>query len=952
MSFVLVRPTAQHKPGNVLSATTEDGLTVVEPEPSTSNKGNLRLRVSGVPTAAETITLQLSNGGYPAGYDVAALTSGSTTGAAVQWKRPADSGYRGYNDTPAVSSVLIPFTYSATVGQLSTPRELPDGALGFLGVTSNAVSLYKVSTAGVGSTVSVSACATGTRADMVVMPSGRLVAIFRDQTNNALLTTRYSDDSGANWSSLGTSLMSTTKDVLCAERVGDDIVLIRGTTSSATTYISISRDGGATFTDVTSTTLENPRTCVLDGVVYLASRSITTMWVYPIVPGGGLGSAVNTSASASAWGCIAARDDGALWTFGWAPYTLDLEMSVSDDANATWTQPANSAIKANGTAYATDGYDNLSAGMWGARMVIVGRVNSSAGSDGGIHVLMLGEWSNIAQPVCATMATPIDYLQNLGWTKVDTGAGSTVTNQGPWRFVTAVANYSVYTAPAALWAPAVAAVGYVQFGLKVNSGGSLAANNIRAAISIGDGANTQGLNIRFAATGARCYDTTGTQVGTDLTATLTTYTEFRVTLAHDYPAAGAGKVSISYRTLGSELWSAWLTGEVVTEQAGTSLTQLRFGTTTGSVADYELTFYGTNDAAASTYAPGTATPPGRTLSAAYDYRLVSGINLGAYGTGGGYGDTYALTAAYTYGAVNVWTELRPSRRAQSAADGGNWALSLDSGSADLFHGDTVALFGTNMRTATWEMSSSSTYATTPISVSLNATLTNFILFGAGPGYVTSRRQNWRPGQWKSNGDNRRYFLDLAGVVYEITDNDEDHIYVAGVDLTGATGTAYIFGDRMAARLPQYAQYRYARVSVGPQDTSDGKYRIGTPIFDGGFTPEQLYDFGFVDRLEPNVTTTDADSGSSLSYRRGPALASLSIQWPPLDRLRIDAEERIADFYRACEGSLTPVVLWRDTGDLFTLSLVQIRETLTRTNVRGEGPDALTRIDQLVLREVW
>jgi len=157
---------------------------------------------------------------------------------------------------------------------------------------------------------------------------------------------------------------------------------------------------------------------------------------------------------------------------------------------------------------------------------------------------------------------------------------------------------------------------------------------------------------------------------------------------------------------------------------------------------------------------------------------------------------------------------------------------------------------------------------------------------------------------------------------------------------------------MAARLPQYAQYRYARVSVGPQDTSDGKYRIGTPIFDGGFTPEQLYDFGFVDRLEPNVTTTDADSGSSLSYRRGPALASLSIQWPPLDRLRIDAEERIADFYRACEGSLTPVVLWRDTGDLSTLSLVQIRETLTRTNVRGEGPDALTRIDQLVLREVW
>jgi hypothetical protein len=46
------------------------------------------------------------------------------------------------------------------------------------------------------------------------------------------------------------------------------------------------------------------------------------------------------------------------------------------------------------------------------------------------------------------------------------------------------------------------------------------------------------------------------------------------------------------------------------------------------------------------------------------------------------------------------------------------------------------------------------------------------------------------------------------------------------------------------------------------------------------------------------------------------------------------------------------VLWRDTGDIATLSLVQIREVLTRTNVRGEGATALTRIDQLVLREVW
>ena len=244
-----------------------------------------------------------------------------------------------------------------------------------------------------------------------------------------------------------------------------------------------------------------------------------------------------------------------------------------------------------------------------------------------------------------------------------------------------------------------------------------------------------------------------------------------------------------------------------------------------------------------------------------------------------------------------------------------------------------------------------------MSVTLDATLATFAVTTAGRGYITGPPgANWRSGQFRSNGDSRRFFLSVTvgtPQTYEITDNDESRLYIAGVDLSTASGTCHVFGDRMGARLAQFAQYRFARFYVASASpTADNVYRVGTPIFDKAWTPEQLYDFGFVERVEPNVVTTDSDSGTSLTYRRGPSLDVLSIQWPPIDRLRVDVEERLRDLYRSIDGTLTPIVMWRDTSDIQTLMLVQVREVYSASNVRGEGDTALTRVDQLVLREVW
>lgn len=961
MPLYFGRPTSQHAAANVLSSSSEAGLTIGEPEPTSTNAGTLRLRCSGSPTAVVDATVELSTGGAATGYTLNA-TIGPGGGVTAKWRRVGEAVglKRGYVDTPVLSQVMIPLTYSANHGIPSTPRELPDGYLGLIVPnTSNLdVVFYRISPAGsvasvtIGADMATSAC----RPDFVILSTGRLVAIIPINDSVGGLYTYYSDDYGATWALLNYALAYSLLPVLCAEVVNDEIVLVRADATSGTSNIFISRDAGGSFTLTGSVTLDDPRTCVRDGVVYVVERQGVTLYVWTITPGGAASStAISTGVGTNDAGCIVTRDDGTLWAFGWQATTggtLDMDCGASTDAGTTWVDPGASPFNLTKTGYGTNGYKDLAGGMWGGRMVVVARVDSSGGSDNGIHLLMFGEWTNVGYSAPTLGYTPVDYPDGVGWTRADVAAGSTVTNTGTLRLISTAANTTDYTAPAAIW-PTTTDAFTLRFGVRINSGGSLASKTARITATMTDGVDQQGIILSFTNAAARCYGTTGAQIGSDLSLSLdSNYYEFLCGGAFDYPAAGSGSISIWYRALGSETWTRWLDAATIVQQAGVPNANLQMGATAAGAANWEITHIFCNEADLG-LSIGASTLSGRPLSAAFDYRLVSGINLGAYGTGGVTGDTYAVGTRYTYGASSVWEELRPSKRTQSVDESAAWGVVFDAGSS-LFRGDLVACFGTNMRLASWQLNATDSWGAPSVTVALDATITSFTI-GAGvrgAGYVgPTATPNWRPGAYKSNGDSRRFFLDVAGVVYEISDNDEDRIYVDGVSFAAASGTAYIFGDRMAATTT-FAQYRFARFYAAVQDTADGAFRLGTPTFTKKWTPAQLYDFGFVDKTAPNVTTTEAESGSTISYRRGPALDSLSIQWPPVDRLRFDVVERLRDFYRSIDGALTPVVLWRSSSDITTLSLVEVREVYMATNVLGELTNAVTRVDQLVLREVW
>ncbi|MEY4763016.1 MAG: hypothetical protein RLZZ200_2872 [Pseudomonadota bacterium] len=991
MSTIFCRPGHLHTASRILSCSQEAGLTVAPPTPTSTNTGALRLRTSGTPSAVIDAVVRVLTGGNPTG-DAAPDATSKAVGTAVAWRNTTDSTsqYRGYEDSIYLMRAQFPFAPGgANYGLASTPRTLPDGSLGVL-INPVAGGANDFSRFGADGTLLSSALvfgstviATARRRDFVVLPSGRLVAGANQGTT---IDTQFSDDYGITWTSYGTSPATVGYDVFCMEAV-DDLVVAVATNyaGGVAAQIYVSTDGGATFALVDTGPIlsGNSRTCVtLDGIVLLCGIPAAGPYplVYPITPGGGFdsglpisvgfgGNAVNPSA-------IVCREDGVVYVIG-----LDVNVGgvvrmlarVSYDGGATFQDPYTGigyVMDAEVAAYATGGYTALSAGIWHGHILMLARTDSSGSTDGMTHLLEWGGWESVTDTRTSSFAhtyLPIDYPQNLGWTRADVGAGATLTTIGPLRIDCSAGGVnSHFQSVAAMWAPVAGDARTVEFRFRVVTAGDAdkTTNRQRLQLAITDGANQQVVNIRFSGTDMAAYDTAGAQIGATLTIDLTRWTELKVAFRHDWPSAGAGRVAIYYKQdslaatqtsfMDTTLWTTWIVSSNVPEGVGVTNNVL-FGGSQASTIVWEVAYLGISDVATNLIVfsnPRDLT--GHPLSPTSDTYMVSGLAVGGYNGDASPSDTYDVDTTYNYGKENIWRELRPSRQVRSTATGAAWNVVFDAGANDQFKGDLVALFGTNFRTATLQLHTANAWGAPAVSVPLDATITQFAV-GAGvrgPGYVgpaTSR--NWRPGQFRSDTDAHRWFVELGNSVYEIQDNDEDRIYVANADLSAAAGTAYIFGDRMGAAF-SFAQYRYARVLVGAQSTADSEYRLGTVVLDKAFTPKQTYDHGFVERIEPNVEVFEGESGYRMSARVGPRRHTLAIQWPPMSRKggTSDVELRIANFFAALEGANRPIVVWRDTNDQTTLTLCRVTGKYSATNVWGELANAVTRIDQIVLEE--
>ena len=972
MPFYLARPSSLHSAARVSSASSERGLQVAAPSPSGANAGTLHLRASGVPLAVVDAVVRLQTGGAPTGY--ANSDAGAGAGAAVVWRHSTDTTaqYRGYIDSIYLLRCEFPIDWSATRGASSTPRTLPSGKLGVLFAPQAGGSGTYTFLRWDGTTATSTFTASGlaaNRPEFVVLGSGRLVAFVNSGTASDILSF-YSDDNGLTWASLGRAGLSATASVLdelSAEVVGDAIVCVQSTRAgSANGRILVSRDGGSTFTIAQATqALRHARTCVVDDTVLVVSNyGSTAVSVFRVAPGGGLDAGVSTGLLANTPHCIVRRDDGTVWVYAFnSANNHEVAVAVSLDGGRTFASPTSSQYVADpGAAHATDGYKEVAAGVWRGAIRILGRVDATTGTDDSVHMLTFGGWESVTdvrygvtgsgQPYEHTYL-PIDYPDALGWVRSDVGAGATVTNTNALRFNSTAPNNTVYSAPSGFWGGAVGGITRrLRFRVRVSAGGAVATAAAMVEVNVTDGVNTVQIRAQFSTTGVRFVDTSGATIAT-VTLDQTGWVDWLVALVHNVPDSALVYLSVWHQKASETLWTQDIDNASHAEVVGTT-SSFRVGGVVGATVDWEVAYIGVADDMdlLMTFVNPTWLA-GRPLSASADAYVVDGVSIGGRNTGGVPGDTYDLDTGYGFARGDIWSELRPSRQWRTAADGVVAWVVFDAGASDMFRGDLVAVFGTNFRTATLQFSATDVWAAPTQEVALDATVATFTV-GAGmrgPGYVgPTASANWRPGQYRSDGDSHRWFVEIASTVYEVTDNDEDRLYLDGVDLSAASGTARLFGDRMGA-VVSFTQAQFMRLLIGgTQDTADGHFRVGTVIVDKRWSPAQLYDHGFVDRIAPTVEVLETDNGSRSSVRRGPRRETLAIQWPPLNRMARDVEARLRDWYRSIEGSHRPVVCWRDSMDQRTLQLVRVLGVYQGSNVWGEGATAVTRVDQLVLEE--
>jgi hypothetical protein len=981
VSMLFVRPGHLHRASAVLSASSEDGLTVAPATATSTNAGALRVRTSGRPTAARTLDVKLQTGGNPSGY---ALTTGSGQGqgAAAIWKKTSDStsSYRGYVDTPYLVRIDYPVAYGTGLGKPSTPRELANGNLGFVidhcpGTASSFKFCY-VTTANVATTVDIDAATnnTGNQSDFVVLPSGRLVVV---RVAGSALTRFSSEDSGLTWTAAVPCGQVSSLDIVCLEYVDDVLVMVLSSATGATaTEVRVSQDEGYNWTTVDDTqTLRGVRTCVTTTGKILAISVASPPEVREIAPGGGLSTSTvdpditcNTGRVA-----IVTRDDGTVWAFctnSTAGSHLDLDCSVSLDGGRTFTTPLASGRKvwnANSTIL-NAGHVGISAGSWAGRIVVLGLSRSSGAvgsSDYAIHMYTIGNWESVTEgSPGGTVFTydhcliPVDLPDQIitPWTRVNTGAGATVTNQGPLSFTSTGANASYFLAPTAVLAATNPGGTYrVRYRARQVSGGTIASisNGIRFTIADGSG-NHQGFILRMSTTQFQLVEADGTTSISTKTLDMTNVTDFLFAFKHDNVANVSGLLSYWYKQDADETWTIGGAALAIGEHVVAGNSQLRVGGSSAVVGVHDCYYVGVADS--SDGMEGGFTNPddltGRPLGAT-DYYVTAGLHMGGFNAGGVPGDAYTVGTTYSYGKEAIWRELRPSRKCHSAADNTSWNVVFDAGSTNLFKGDVAAVFGTNMRTCSVQLNATDSWGAPSVSIALDATLvTSTVGAGVrGPGYLgPTTSLNWRPGQFKSDGDGHRFFLSVGGVVYEITDNDEARIYVDGADFSASAGTFYIFGDKMCTSTT-FAQSRYMRLLVGAQETSDGVYHVGVVIFDKKYTPTQTFDAGHVERIEPRVEWMETDAGYRSRARLGPRLDTLAIQWSPIDYLgaTLDTEWRLRDFYASLEGA--PFLFWFDTTDIASVGLYTLEGIYQASNVLGERKTALTRVDQIVMRPV-
>ncbi len=1001
---------AQHHllTGSTITSVTSEAGPTIGPPVESSVSGNLKLGASGQPAAAINKDLYLQNGGNPTGFDAA--QAGAGAGAELLWSEDGEASSldRGWQARDYLTWVDCPpqqqGSASIKYGWQSPARTLGNGSVGFVAYRNGSVTdsirfLHKSTRTGTWTNVTVFTTGddglTITQADhrpgLVVLPGGRLICyILTDYAGSGNAVASYfSDDDGATWALYRkvSAVVNGSYDIINAETVDGEVVLVLGDKSAAGLSVYHSTSGGVGFIQkgAAQSGYARPNTCVTNAgliVVVADDDDATTAAAHVAIlaPGGRLDSSEFWTAQTILDGsanfnniALCSDERGTVWIFVNAQQSVGpIQQYYSTDGGLTWVQNNTSYFVTR--FYGSGGNDYLAgitAGLWYGELILLGRGTPAGGTAGTLYSLWFGGWSataaverpladNFGGPYNMTYV-PMELPTGLGWSKADSGTGATITlSGGAINIVADGSGNSLYSAPSSWTADIDDNGGFrKRFLIRVNSGGT---SGRRALIEAGitDTTNIQSVQVRLSATTMYAYDGAGNSLGSSAPlADFTSWTEVFVAFEHE-TATNTGTVTVAHRVAGQTIWTKVCDGATVAETAGAA-NILNFGGDSNGAVDWDLILLEVaNDHAgvASWTVPDDLV--GRPVGVEGMYLDQEDAKVHGFGTGGVTGDQWDYKTTAKYPATYMVDTDSPLKHWRSTNDSADNAIVFDAGANGLWMGNLWMLCGTNFRDATLQFNSSDSWGSPSATINIDADIAENIAFSArGKGYIKSSTLTDMVLHQYASREGRRYFLrfQTSGTTYEITDNNADHFFFDGQDMSAEVGLADLFGDGMYNDTSQVTGYRYMRILVAAQDTSDEYFQIGR--FQAGHRLSMTddgteYDKGFQDVTAANVDIQIADGGAVYASELGPDRRSLLVRWHPAYRSSTPIDVGLEALYRRLGGPENVVGFVRDSTLGYLADnggIYRIRgKKMVRANVFDEGASAITKVESIELVE--
>lgn len=275
-----------------------------------------------------------------------------------------------------------------------------------------------------------------------------------------------------------------------------------------------------------------------------------------------------------------------------------------------------------------------------------------------------------------------------------------------------------------------------------------------------------------------------------------------------------------------------------------------------------------------------------TAAATRTQKLTCEANLKWYGGAGIIGDKWTIEAAYDFAMENI-IEDSPSKPWRSEQDNIACEIVLDLGAIDRLWGDGIAFFGCNLRSFNFQMNASDSWG----SPSIDETISFDLVTGAIDslsGYAiqdTSLLAGYKDHELKG------LYLRLtsgtdSGLTYKIEDNIGSYIIL---ELTGAP--AYAASDTFAIYQSHISKtftggyYRFARISISAQETSEGYYQIGAMICGRAVTLTWAYATGYDKNISYDINLLRTARGGLIAIKGAERKRIFRVSWPFGDNVR-------------------------------------------------------------------